>query len=112
MRRVLILLLAIVLPFKAVAAAVVPIVGSPNHAHTPHAAGAEHAHCDAAAAVVDADADTLHEHACPHLAMVMLAASVPALAAQCGSPRVTAEAERAPPSVVLDILLPPPTAQS
>ena len=112
MRRILILLLAIVLPFKAVAAAVVPIVGSPNHAHAPHAADAGHAHCDAAAAAVDADADTLHEHACPHLAMVMLAANVPALEPQRGTPRVAAEAEHAPPSVVLDIPLPPPTAQS
>jgi hypothetical protein len=112
MRRILILLLAIVLPFKAVAAAVVPIVGSPNHAHAPHAADAGHAHCDAAAAAVDADADTLHEHACPHLAMVMLAANVPALEPQRGTPRVAAETERAPPSVVLDVPSPPPTAQS
>lgn len=110
MRCVLILLLAIVLPFKAVAAAVVPIVGSPNHAHAPHAA-AEHAHCDGAAAAVDADADTLHEHACPHLAMVMLAANVPALEPLRGTPRVAAQSERAPASVVLDIPSPPPTAQ-
>jgi hypothetical protein len=112
MRRILILLLAIALPFKAVAAAVVPIVGSPNHAHAPHAAGAEHAHCDGAAAAVDADADTLHDHACPHLGMVMLVARVPALEAPRGTPRVAAEAQPAPPSVVLDILLPPPTPKS
>lgn len=114
MRRVLLLLLALVLPLKAVAAAVVPIVGSPNHAHVAHAADAQpmHAHCDGAAEVVDADAGSLHDHACPHLAMVVLLRALPVIEPDRRAPGVGAEAHRPLHSVVLKIPLPPPTARS
>ena len=139
MRRVLILLLVLLVPFKSVGAAVVPIVGSPNHHHvahgqmatlhdagarhdsathdgathhgaTPH--GATHGGCEGMAEAVDADGNVVHEHACPHLAMATVLPVVLTLPADAAPPLVDVLPARPLTSVVLDILVPPPTRRS
>jgi hypothetical protein len=125
MRRALALMIAFVLPLKGMAAVVVPIIGSPNHQHaaqtqhaqvTPDEAAAEtsghhtaHAACEGSAEVSQAAADTLHDHACPHLAMVMMAMAVPTFEPARRTPPPAVEPARARASVVLDLPVPPPT---
>jgi hypothetical protein len=125
MRRALALMIALVLPLKGMAAVVVPIVGSPNHQHAAHAQHAQvaqdgpaagtsghhtpHAACEGSAEVSQAAADTLHDHACPHLAMVMMAMAAPTLEPERRTPPPAVEPARAPASVVLDLPVPPPT---
>jgi len=125
MRPVLALVLAVVLPLKAVAAVVVPIVGTPHHGHavghpvqaaTPEAgdgaSGHDHAGCPGSSDQSPSGADTLHDHACPHLAMATIVPALPALAASERAP--AAVPRTAPPfvSIVLDLPVPPPTRQS
>ncbi|MCS7100998.1 MAG: hypothetical protein NZL99_04785, partial [Burkholderiaceae bacterium] len=105
--RALLILLVLVLPFKAVAAAVVPIVGSPSALLAEMADAGAHGHCDSHG---DQAVDPLHQQGCPHVAMLMLPAASPVIESGRRAPGVAPEAERAPPSVILDVLLPPPTA--
>jgi hypothetical protein len=119
MRRLLILLLAVVLPLKAVGAAVLPITGSPNHEHVahaheahPHQYAADHSGCAGLSGEVDADANVAHEHACPHLAMLTLVPVLPVVEADRRTPRIEQRPTRPLTSIVLDLLVPPPTAKS
>lgn len=124
MRRALALLIAIVLPLKALGAVVVPITGAPNHAHAGHAqvhvvgdAGAHeaspvHLVCAGMSDHSPSDAGTLHDHGCPHLAMATM---VPAQPSMEIDGRVTLAPPRVVPSfvsVVLDLPVPPPTRRS
>lgn len=117
MRRLLLILLAFVLPLKATAAGVVPIVGATQHAHVPahehasaHAAiGQAHDDCGAHAAEVPAAADTLHEHACPHLGMASVAPAAAAFETERAAPRAPSAVVAHFVSVVLDVPSPPPT---
>lgn len=122
--RALIFALMIVIPFRLLAAGVVPIVGTPGHAHhagehgdAPRAehrsSGADdHGGCAAHAASADAPADSLHEHGCPHLGMAGMSAPVVSSTLVPQPPRGGAHVELAFDSVVLDVPLPPPTARS
>lgn len=120
MRRLLLFVLALVLPLKTTAAGVVPIVGAPEHAHVPahsqvaaHAAvGHAHDDCGAHAAEVPAAADTLHEHACPHLGMAFVAHEPMMLEPERAVPRAYCEPAADFVSVVLDVLLPPPSRRA
>jgi hypothetical protein len=122
MRRALILLLVLLLPLKAIGAAVVPITGSPHHQH--HAAqsngtGANEASpdhhptarsaCDGMAQDVDADSGVVHEHVCPHLAMVTLVPVFSLPEPDRRAPEIERRPVRRFSSIVLDILVPPPT---
>ncbi|MEW5882226.1 MAG: hypothetical protein AB1761_17515 [Pseudomonadota bacterium] len=125
MRRILLIVLALVLPLKAVAAGVVPIVGAPEHVHTAaHAPGPMHAgHVYAAAAQVhdgvdahshDAStpANTLHEHACPHLGMASIVPPLAAFEAGHCAPRAPSAFVAHFVSIVLDVPSPPPTRRA
>lgn len=119
MRRLLLVVLALVLPLKATAAGVVPIVGAPEHAHVPAhaqvvAQAIDHAHddCGAHAAEVPAAADTLHEHACPHLGMALVAPVPATLEAEHFVPRASSAFVAHFVSVVLDMPSPPPTRRA
>lgn len=120
MRRILLIVLALVLPLKAVAAGVVPIVGTPEHVHAaahapgPMHAGAAQAHdgCDAHAHEVFAPASTLHEHACPHLGMASIVPRLATFEAERFAPRVPSEFVATFASVVHDVPSPPPTARA
>lgn len=131
MRRALLLLLALILPLKAIGAVVVPITGTPHHHHTQHVhelvtqAGlahgdhesqhqhaSPHATCEGMAQSVDANEGTLHEHACPHLGMATLIPAVALLEPQSTPPYVEDHAVVSFTSVVLDIIVPPPTLTS
>lgn len=120
MRRLLLVVLALVLPLKATAAGVVPIVGAPEHAHVPahvqvaaHAAiGHAHDDCGAHAAEVPAAADTLHEHACPHLGMASVAPVAATFEAERFAPRAPSAFVAHFVSVVLDVPSPPPTRRA
>lgn len=125
MRRVLILLLAVVLPLKSVGAAVVPITGAPNHEHAvtahaaapahetvPHQHAVDHSACNGMSGTVEADASLAHEHACPHLAMVTLVPALPVIEADRRTPRIEERPARPLTSVVLDLPVPPPTLKS
>jgi hypothetical protein len=121
--RALIFALMLIIPLRLFAAGVVPIVGMPGHAHgagahgdlaavQDHAPGAgKHDGCAAHADSLDAPADSLHEHSCPHLAMTSMTAPVLAAALDSQRPRVTAPVALAFESVVLDVPSPPPTAR-
>lgn len=119
-RHLLITVLVLVLPLKAVAASVVPIVGVPEHAHVPaHAQLAAHAtighahdDCGARAAQVPASADTLHEHACPHLAMASVAPVAATFEAEYGAPRAPSALIAHFVSVVLDVPSLPPITRA
>lgn len=117
MRRALLILLAFVLPLKAAAALVVPIVGAPvafvaAQAHDM----AAHAHHDAQDAdeapccCDDGARDLMHDHGCPHLAMAVVATDLVAFTAAPTAPQRAQHASRSGPSVVLDVPCPPPTA--
>lgn len=118
MRRILLAALILVLPLKATVAAVVPILGTPGHVHvTEHgsARGAvayAHEGCEAHATGVPAPADTLHEHACPHLGMAFVAHEPMMLEAERSVPRAYCEPAADFVSVVLDVLLPPPSRRA
>ena len=125
MRRILLIVLALVLPLKAVAAGVVPIVGTPEHAHTAaHAPGPMHAvHGYAAAAPahdgcvahahdVSKPANALHEHACPHLGMASIAPRLAAFEFERFAPRAPSEFVATFVSVVHDVPSPPPTRRA
>ena len=112
----------IIIPLRLLAAGVVPIVGTPGHAHdtvrhdvpAPAERDAEDAHdaCAAHATSSDAPADSLHEHGCPHLGMASMSAPVISANLEPQSPRGGAHVELAFDSVVLDVPLPPPTARN
>jgi hypothetical protein len=121
MRRVLIFLLACVLPLKAAAAMVVPIIGAPAAfaAAAPHAADAHAGHTAAHDTAADNEApcccdegarDLMHDHGCPHLAMAVVATSVIAVPASPVAPQQVGHTSRSAPSVVLDVPCPPPNA--
>jgi hypothetical protein len=118
MRRLLLIVLALVLPLKAVAAGVVPIVGAPEHAHVPAHAAAQttvaqkHDDCGAHAAEVPADRETLHEHACPHLGMAFVAQSPATFGPERSAPRAPDTFAANFVSVVLDVPSPPPTRRA
>lgn len=118
MRRLLLVVLTVVLPLKAVAAGVVPIVGVPEHVHAPaHAAtGGElagtHTGCDAGAAELAAPADTVHDHACPHLGMASVAPAALTFEAERLAPRAPHTFVAHFVSVVLDVPSPPPTRRA
>lgn len=128
MRRVFLLLLALILPLKAIGAVVVPITGTPHHHHqaqhqhepathagstqgdhqSPHHHVSAHASCEGMAQSVDAHEGTLHEHACPHLGMATLVSTVTPLEPPSVAPFVEDHAAIPFTSVVLDIVVPPP----
>ncbi|MCE2970187.1 MAG: hypothetical protein LW847_08215 [Burkholderiales bacterium] len=121
MRRVLIILLACVLPLKAAAAMVVPIVGAPAAfaAVAPHAADAHAGHTaahdttaadEAPCCCDDGARDLMHDHGCPHLAMAVVAPGAVALPTAPATPQLARHASRSGPSVVLDVPCPPPNA--
>lgn len=119
MRRLLVVLLAFVLPLKATAAGVVPIVGAPEHAHVPahaqvvaHGIGHAHDDCGGHAAEVPAAADTLHEHACPHLGMASVAPVPATFEPERFVPRAPSASAANFVSVVLDVPSPPPTPRA
>ncbi|HEU0200047.1 MAG TPA: hypothetical protein VFR86_06385 [Burkholderiaceae bacterium] len=137
MRRWLLILLAVVLPLKAVAAAVVPITGGWAHAQLPeqamthgasavagvhagHAQGAavESTHAisfaaDAAASdATPADTTgthTIHDHPCPHMGMVSMTGSPAVTPATYAAPELPAEPHARFDSVIHDVPSPPPT---
>jgi hypothetical protein len=118
MRRVLLLLLSLLIPLKIAAAAIVPIAGLPalgvEHvtAHLHHAAAiddqsmASDEACPHSGATGD---DRLHGQGCPHLAMAALASVLPDLRLPHSPPLPPTEPAQCFISVVLDVLLPPPT---
>lgn len=111
--RHLALLLAVLLPLKALAAVVLPITGLPQHRHADHAIEvlAATPHCDAD---TDSDANahpsTLHEHTCPHLGMASIPPVIFSLDIHHTHPRAEVCPALPPASVVLDVPHPPPTA--
>ncbi len=120
MRRLLLVVLALVLPLKAMAAGVVPIVGAPEHVHvaahahpSAHALiGQAHDDCGARAAEVPAAGDTLHEHACPHLGMASVPPPVATFETERVAPRAPSAAVAHFVSIVLDVPSPPPTRRA
>lgn len=112
MRRLLVLLIALVLPLKGAAAVVVPVVGKAGHAHAAPGAAAQmvHAHCLGMSESSPSPAEPLHDHGCPHLAMSMLPAQSAAPCARAASAPPVPLAQLAPISVFLDVPRPPPTA--
>jgi hypothetical protein len=119
MRRLLVILLVLVLPLKALASVVALPTGS-SHASAPdahhhavdatHAAGTDLAAGGSSCCDVGDGAALTHE--CPHLAMPLLAPS-PAITA-VDRDRGTGPLAPARPfvSVVLDVLHPPPLRRS
>lgn len=109
------LLLALVLPLKALAAAVIPITGLPDHHSHQHVQIAQHtqladhvaAPCDHA---TDADSKSLHEHACPHLGMASAPVTILALDISHRAPCAHALPTLPLTSIVLAVPHPPPTA--
>lgn len=112
MRRLLVLLIALVLPLKSAAAVIVPIVGKPGHAHAAPGAAAQsaHAHCIGMTDASPPPAEPLHDHGCPHLAMSMLPARLASAPVQPASAPPAPQAQPARIGVVLDVPRPPPTA--
>jgi hypothetical protein len=119
-RRLLLVLLSLLIPLKIAAAAVVPIVGMPammvehNTAHRQHAAvAADHGSATDDACCPDhvygAGSDRLHDHGCPHLAMSGPTGVLPALPMPHFTPQPPAEPVLRFVSVILEVLLPPPT---
>ena len=125
MRRALLLLLAVLLSFKAVAAGVVPIVGAPGHLHTTvsdapqvtanamatdPASSATHVGCSGHPVETAIPAEGLHEHACPHLGMATATGPLICLEVQSVPPEVTPQRTARFSSVDLDVPSPPPTS--
>lgn len=125
MRRTLLLLLALLLSFKAFAAGVVPIVGAPGHLHAAssvalHAAAPEgaadtvasatHVGCSGHPMESALPGDSLHEHSCPHLGMATASGSLPCLQATAVMPESPAQSAAQFSSVDLDVPSPPPNA--
>jgi hypothetical protein len=114
-RPLLIVLLAIVLPLKAVAAVAMPLADS-RHASTRsvhhQADHVEQAHSDDAATTDTDCCDGGHAdssaHVCPHVAMPLLVATPATEAILRSSTAVPAATGPSPGSVVLDVLDPPP----
>lgn len=117
MRRLLILILAVVVPLKAWASLALPLAdahqaGSPAACHAGHAG---HAHAEispvlAGGECVDEQGAPPHAGECHHLSMALLpTAPLHEAAAGVSAPPATAS----PPlvSVVLDVLHPPPLAR-
>lgn len=122
MRRALLLLLVVVLPLKALAAGIVPIIGAPGYgAEQPaqhvapvadSAAAAPcpmHAAMGADQAASDGPVDALHDHACPHLAMASVVSVVVCVAPDHSRPRIATQPSAPLSSIVLDVPSPPPT---
>lgn len=119
MRRTLLLLIALLLSFKAVAASVVPIVGAPGHLHHPDREAqfvpavaierAAHVGCSGHAEGPTAPAEDLHEHSCPHLGMASMVAALPSFEPRSTHPEVMTSRLIRLSSVDLDVPLPPPT---
>lgn len=81
-RRALILLLVLLLPLKVAAAGVVTLIGTPGHAHMQaHAddgsSTLDHGHHAGCQQEEEAPANSVHDHACPHLGMVSIATFAP-----------------------------------
>jgi hypothetical protein len=131
MRRLLLIVLACVLPLKSVAAAVVPIVGVPAPLLAVHASAADPgAHgaalppCHVQADLIDpddhaiddgtpahgTDGDRLHKQSCPHLAMATILMPTARTTFDPLPPARPATRTTALVSVVLDVPRPPPTA--
>ena len=136
--RVFAVVLAILLPLKTIAAAVIPITGVPGHHHaseSPHADDRHDAAGQATAPLAGTDGDRhadktappatpqcaahatqlpgtegAHEHGCPHLGMALICMAVMSIAATDASPCAASPVDTPPASVVLDVPLPPPTA--
>jgi hypothetical protein len=119
MRRALLLLITLLLSFKAVAAGVVPIVGAPGHLHHPDSASqfvpalavepAAHVGCSGHANEPATPSEDLHEHSCPHLGMVSMVATLPAFEPRGTHPDAMASRVIRLSSVDLDVPSPPPT---
>lgn len=122
--RALIFVLLIIIPLRLLAAGVVPIVGMPGHVHeaeqTDASAAAEHratqagAHdgCAAHAASLEAPADSLHEHGCPHLGMASMSAPSTPSGLEPQPPRLGTDIDAPFDSVVLEVPSPPPTTRA
>lgn len=134
--RVLTLLMAIVLPLRVAAAGVVPILGTPGHAHQHHQESGTLEHAAAAAARVPPSANAAvgaHEHlracvahaaqadaldggllesGCPHLGMAIVSAPVLPLAGERKQWRSCRACATRYVSVILDVPSPPPTARA
>ncbi len=118
MRRLLLVVLALVLPLKAVAVGVVPIVGAPWHlhvaAHTAAQVSVDLAHdgCDAHGAEVPTAGDAPFGHACPHVGMAFVAPAPAAFEPDRFAPRAPCARAANFVSVVLDVPLPPPNRRA
>lgn len=118
MRRLFILLLAMIVPLKAWAAVALPVALKMSHAGTHSTslhAGAAGVHADHAADAAanccdDHESGAMHSHECPHLAMPLLAAAAPLLELQRVSVPPPAMPASRLHSVVLDVPLQPPLA--
>lgn len=116
-RRVFLLLLILLLPLKSMAAGVVALVGMPGHTHaTQHgeqfATSAHAYHADCSLQQGDAPSTPMHDHACPHLGMVSIVASVPVLERQRAVAALNVTPAPRFSSVVHDVPSPIPLAVS
>jgi hypothetical protein len=119
MRIVLLVLIALLLSFRTVAASVVPIIGAPGHVHLPDDAAqaapesaverTAHIGCSGHAGEPSSPAQDLHEHSCPHLGMASLVAAVTCFEPPSQQPRSMTSRVVRLSSVVLDVPSPPPT---
>ena len=119
MRVVLLVLSALLLSFRTVAASVVPIMGAPGHTHLPDGAAhavhesvverSAHTGCSGHTAESAAPAQDLHEHSCPHLGMASLVATVTCFELPSPHPRAMTSRVVRLTSVDLDVPSPPPT---
>jgi hypothetical protein len=127
MRLWIVWLFVLLLPLKSVAAAIVPIAGTPGHHHsvtaaqshhvthtdekaTSHADEAHHAGCPMFSATTGAGpGDKPHDHPCPHLGMasIPVASLLPLQPAPVSRPEAR-ELQFA--SITLEVPSPPPTS--
>lgn len=118
MRRLIILLLAVIIPIKAWAGIAQPLALKLNHAGTHatvlHAGAAADAHASPVAPVeadccdMDELGAAVHLHECSHLAMPLLAAPPPLVSFPQASASAPVAPTSHPRSVVHDVLLQPP----
>lgn len=106
--RHLAVLLAVLLPLKALAAVVIPITGLPEHHHAAQV-HAVHAHCESMDESEGDAPSPLHEHACPHLGMASIPLAILSVAPPATRPSTPTFTARPLASVVLDVPHPPPT---